>query len=170
MSLISTPGANNANSYVSLAESNAYFASSFGKSSWSAVIDATKEIVLIEATRLLDQFFDWNGEIDSSSTQSLRWPRIKAYDADGRVIDETIVPVLVKNATCELAYYINTTGGFDLSENALDKVKVGPITIDFSQSVRPTSFPKIVIDMLASMGGYTVTSANGIKMVNLVRT
>lgn len=46
--------------------------------------------------------------------QALEWPRTGAYYLDKYDIDESLVPVEIKNATCEAAYLLFT--GIDLSE------------------------------------------------------
>ena len=169
MALDATLGGASANSYVTVAEADAYFATSFGRTAWGSASDANKEIVLIESTRLLDLLVSWKGYV-KSDTQALRWPRTYVPNIDGRYISDSIVPKDVKNAVFELAYSLLSNGGFQASENELAKVKVGPVSIDFSDTVKSNGLPKMVRDMIARWGEYTVTSSNSVHTVGLLRT
>ena len=169
MALDATLGGASANSYVTVAEADAYFATSFGRTAWGSASDANKEIVLIESTRLLDLLVSWKGYV-KSDTQALRWPRTYVPNIDGRYISDSIVPKDVKNAVFELAYSLLSNGGFQASENELAKVKVGPVSIDFSDTVKSNGLPKMVRDMIARWGEYTVVSSNSVHTVGLLRT
>ena len=169
MALDATLGGASANSYVTVAEADAYFATSFGRTAWGSASAANKEIVLIESTRLLDLLVSWKGYV-KSDTQALRWPRTHVPNIDGRYISDSIVPKDVKNAVFELAYSLLSNGGFQASENELAKVKVGPVSIDFSDTVKSNGLPKMVRDMIARWGEYAVTSSNSVHTVGLLRT
>lgn len=169
MALITTPGAVNANSYVSLAEAVVYFSLSYNRTAWSNAGSSDKEKSLSEATRLLDTFVTWNWSI-ASTTQSLRWPRRGATDQDGRAILDTQVPANIKDIVCELAYSILSAGGFDISDNAIDKIKVGPISVDFDLGQRSPGFTKIVRDAIAHWGFLTLPSSSSVKTARLIRT
>ena len=175
MALDATIGGASANSYVTVAEADAYFATSFGRTAWGSALPANKEIVLIESTRLLDLLVSWKGYV-KSDTQALRWPRTYVPTIDGvdtvleSYISDSIIPKDVKNAVFELAYSLLSNGGFQASENELSKVKVGPVSIDFSDTVKSNGLPKMVRDMIARWGEYSVVSSNSVHTVGLVRT
>lgn len=173
MALDATLGGASANSYVTVAEADAYFATSFGRTAWGSASAENKEIVLIESTRLLDLLVSWKGYV-KSDTQALRWPRTYVPNIDGRYLEsyisDSIVPKDVKNAVFELAYSLLSNGGFQASENELAKVKVGPVSIDFSDTVKSNGLPKMVRDMIARWGEYTVVSSNSVHTVGLLRT
>ena len=169
MALDATLGGASANSYVTVAEADAYFATSFGRTAWGSASAANKEIVLIESTRLLDLLVSWKGYV-KSDTQALQWPRTYVPNIDGRYISDSIVPKDVKNAVFELAYSLLSNGGFQASENELSKVKVGPVSIDFSDTVKSNGLPKMVRDMIARWGEYSVVSSNSVHTVGLLRT
>mgnify|MGYP003590976210 CR=1 FL=1 len=173
MALDATLGGASANSYVTVAEADAYFATSFGRTPWGSASAANKEIVLIESTRLLDLLVSWKGYV-KSDTQALRWPRTYVPNINGRYLEsyisDSIVPKDVKNAVFELAYSLLSNGGFQASENELAKVKVGPVSIDFSDTVKSNGLPKMVRDMIARWGEYTVVSSNSVHTVGLLRT
>src|SRR5690606_32459077 len=101
--LIATPGAPNANSYVTLAEADAYVAALAGPSAraWEQLDEDAKKRALLTATRRLDQE-DYAGR-KASPDQALKWPRVGAKDEDGRTYQSDVVPEVVKNAQVELA-------------------------------------------------------------------
>lgn len=169
MAINATPGSPTADSYVDVTESDSYF---FGSkaTTWAALSISAKEALLKEATRLLDQFFDWSGDIELDSTQSLRWPRVGAYDADRRLIASNVVPKAVKQGTIEWAYQLNASGGFTVSSNSLDVIKVGPIRLDFKDGANESSFPKMVIDIVSSVGSLKSVSTSSVGQAKLVRT
>lgn len=169
MAINATPGDPTADSYVTVNEADTYF---FGTraTTWGAQNTSAKEALLKEATRLLDRFFDWSGDLIQGTTQSLRWPREGAYDEDARLIDSTIIPKAVKEATIEWAYAIMSSGGFDVSTNSLDVVKVGPIRLEFKDGVDQSSFPKMVIDILSTVGSLKSVSMSGVGQAKLERT
>lgn len=169
MALITTPGAVNANSYISVADASGYFSLSYNRTAWADVSTRDKEKSLAEATRLLDLFVQWKGYI-ASTTQRLRWPRTSVIDVDGRTVDSESIPQAIKDATCELAYSILSNDGFDISENPVDKVKVGSISVDFDIGQKSVGFPKVVRDMVAYWGVLQIPSSSGVQTAKLVRT
>lgn len=126
MALITTVAGANSDSYVSVAEANAYFAShwSLAKNElWSALNPAQKERVLRAATQVLEglRFLDDEhgygallplslreaGQFDYTicrlePTQRLQFPRNVDIDAN----NVAFVPQEVKDAQCEQAVYM----------------------------------------------------------------
>jgi hypothetical protein len=94
-------GLSTANSYISVADADAYFEAR-SNSTWDGAIDDSKEAALLYATLWVDRRYVWPGFI-VISTQALSWPRGWAYDYEGRVIDSSTVPQAVKDAVCEAA-------------------------------------------------------------------
>lgn len=143
MTLVTTPGAANADSYASLVEANAYFTAR-GINAWTGT-DIVKEQALRRATTYLDnQYRDkWRG-IRYEQAQNLAWPRVNGYrstsggmieplyDVDGFEIAYDAIPAQVRNATCEAALLV--IGGVTLEPRlerggqikSLDK-SVGPL-------------------------------------------
>jgi hypothetical protein len=75
----------NANSYVSVANADAYF-SARNNTTWAAYSTAVKEAALLYACQWLNSRYEWPGVI-SDVTQELSWPRDGAEDSEGRDID-----------------------------------------------------------------------------------
>jgi hypothetical protein len=97
-----------ANSYVSLEEANQYHQDR-GREDWLALSDNEKKICLIKATEYIDNLFNWKGR-RKYEAQSTAFPRINPYSCDGilRDLDGFAikgVPLKIKKATCEAAYY-----------------------------------------------------------------
>lgn len=178
MSLIATPGAVDANSYSDVTFADAYFDTRIGSSTWKiGNSDDNKESSLIQATRILDANYDWNG-YRHDSVQALAWPRNQAINPDsrwitldGQFIDNTIVPVPVKEATCELAINIITNLGYTAEVSDLRSVQVGPIRLGINTLTSTYAIPKAVLEMLRRWGRYQGSSGgSAIRTVKLIRT
>jgi hypothetical protein len=115
MSLITTSGASNADSYATVAEADAYFAAR-GIGAWTGT-DVAKEAALRRATSYLDNQYQgrWIG-VRTKLEQSLAWPRsdgtrerytttlfFPLLDVDGAPIGTDEVPRKVKQAQIEVA-------------------------------------------------------------------
>lgn len=169
MALIVTPGAVDANSYVSVADATGYFSLSYNRTAWGNAGNGDKEKALAESTRLLDTFVTWIGDI-ATDEQALRWPRTNVYDPDGRVVSDTTIPQAIKDITCELAYSILQNSGFDITENTIDKLRVGPINIDFDVMQKSNGFPKVVRDAVAFWGTLNMPVSGAMQTAKLIRT
>ena len=136
-----------ANSYVTLAEANAYFQTVPHDEHWTGSDDA-KNRVLITATRYLDNF-EYYGE-RCSTTQALKWPR-KEYKVDGVKIDCTFIPQPVKNATFELAHsllhkgeaLVGTTG----TQGTYEEVELGDLKVKFKDSSQTPGVINNILDI-----------------------
>ena len=136
-----------ANSYVTLAEANAYFETVPHDEHWTGSDDA-KNRVLITATRYLDNF-EYYGE-RCSTTQALKWPR-KEYKVDGVKIDCTFIPQPVKNATFELAHsllhkgeaLVGTTG----TQGTYEEVELGDLKVKFKDSSQTPGVINNILDI-----------------------
>jgi len=93
-------GKSDANTYVSLAEADAYFVDHGAPASWSGVASGSRIAALKYATSSMNSF-GWIGSL-FNFTQALAWPRIGAIDAEGR--DVSGIPQRVKDAQCEYAF------------------------------------------------------------------
>lgn len=93
----------NSNSYVTLAEADAYFDASASNQQWNNHQDGYKKAALVQATQWLD-LLSWAGDI-CGTTQALQWPR-EEVTCMGREATCTTIPVQVKQATYELALHL----------------------------------------------------------------
>lgn len=142
-------------SYVSAAEADEILKNQTGFEPWFTLDEASKTALLIQSSLMLDSNFDWVGDIATDS-QELRWPRKNAYDIDGRLIPDDIIPVQIKRAT---TFYATNLSSVDLSSNPsnVNKVKVGPIDIQMNsaESIASQLVPKYIVSLLKGLGEYT---------------
>jgi len=118
MALDATIGGVNANSYVTLAYANSFFENVLLPNAWDSATPNDQQRALMTATQWLEEF-DWVGT-PATTTQALKWPAVSRFDADGGLVadsdgtpelilgiyDETVMPVPLLNATCNLAFYL----------------------------------------------------------------
>lgn len=121
--IVTTPGASDANSFVTAAEMTAYCEGRLNASVWTA--SAAQLPALVEASRDLT-YLNWIGS-RVNDDQALAWPRAYVPNPDAPYDDETltlddivyfdedIVPDRVKDATCELALQYLKAGGTDIA-------------------------------------------------------
>ena len=174
-------GLANANAYASAADGDAYHDGHLYASTWTAATTGTKEKALVMASRLIDGLFQFNG-FKRLSTQSLQWPRRECRDPDntngivpglllarGPFLDETKVPPLVVNGTCELAReLIKQDRTDDPDGEGLRSLEiVGATKLEFEAPDRPPVVPSLVQTWLGKFGEYVARSKG---MARLVRT
>ena len=167
MSLDTTVGGTTANSYVTVEFADAFFAAQVVQGIWPTLL-ASKEAALLDATRLIDNQFDFVGDI-ANTEQSLRWPRSSVYDADNRLLPTDSIPKTIQQATCYLAMYLLQNGGFKQTASNVTGVKVGPIDLKFNSS-SVVGMPDFVIRLLSSYATYTGASQGGAHSVQAVRS
>jgi len=105
MALITTPSDPNADSYVTLAEADAYFLNRSDVANWSALSDEQKEAVLKLATKHIDTFRFHGEEIRPTPNwyrdkQNLKFPRNTARQKSG-VVDSAGVNYLTDSARAD---------------------------------------------------------------------
>ena len=86
--------------YLTVADSDTYFASRYGFDDWAGLGTTVKEQALVSATQLLDLMCDWYG-VKVDDAQALAFPRYP---------DATPVPQEVIDAQCEIAFAITASG------------------------------------------------------------
>lgn len=150
--LVATPGAPDANSYVTLEEADEYVAGLAGPSAraWERLDEDAKKRALLTATRRLDQE-DYAGR-KASNAQALKWPRVGVRDEDGRTYPSDVVPEVVKNAQVELAlgYGDGAADPFGAGDlDAFSAVTVGPIEIELRDAPKPGALPDHVRRLLS---------------------
>ena len=161
MSIDATVGGEVSNSYVTLAEADAYFESRNYATAWDEIEDP--DSFLITATNQIDWFMDFNGS-RTSSTQALEWPRFEAYDYKlDEYIASDIIPNKVKYGVLELVLASLEEDRFtDGDMDGIQEVKVGSLQVKANSSAwqpRKESIPKIVNQILS---GLVKPTANGV--------
>jgi hypothetical protein len=136
-----TVGGPNSNSYPTLEEAEAYFATRMpAPTKWAATpapSNDDKSKALITATRITDLLADWKGSV-ASDTQARMWPRDDMEESKGLDMDNDIIPDELKYAIYEFAeVLLGTDKTVDLSSMGLSELGVGPIKIKFSDNAPP---------------------------------
>lgn len=160
-----------ANTYVSLAQAQAYAATRLGASAFAAATgdDAeTAKAALIMATNRLDLEM-WTGARIDPAAQRLQWPRQSVYDPYGVLVPVAPLPRFLTEATTELAIALYAdAAALDVNPlAAFEALTVGPITLQTRGStVSATVLPDMVQYRIAPyLAGGTGASAT----VRLVR-
>jgi hypothetical protein len=160
-------GLMDANSYAAVVDGSAYHDGHLYATAWSDAPLATQESALVMATRLIDTLFRFRG-FKRLSTQALQWPRRWVRDPDnnsgavflglpgGPYFDETKIPKLVVDATCELAReLIEQDRTEDPEDEGLKSIAVeGAVNIEFNASTRRPVATAVVQAMLGKVGNY----------------
>lgn len=167
--LVATPGASNANSYLTQAEADAYFETRLHVDAWDDADD--KERALMMATRVLDRMGlpykyyvpsakgvaahyrtrpQWTGAV-ATTTQALAWPRTGMTDRNGNAIASNVVPVELKEATAELAMQLITadrTLDNDVSVQGITSLRAGPVALSFKDMIESKVVPDAVWNLM----------------------
>ena len=152
-------GASDSDSYVTVAECDAYHLA-HGGAAWALVAD--KEAALRMATIYLDTAYRWRGT-QVVASQALRWPR-SGVTVDGFDVSWSAVPEAVKRACCELA----AKGALfaDVSAQYVTDVQVGPIKRTMSGLGNNGQVRYAVVD---AMVRDLVSGGSGSSSVQVVR-
>lgn len=146
LALDATAGGANANSYCTLAEARAIYATNLYATAAALQDDPTLTQLLITATSLLDEHFEWLGYV-VTQTQNLLWPRVGGLNdialgnfgggvvgLNGYPLPTDVVPQKVKEATAELARQLaatNVTADNELVTNDIKYLTVGSVQMKF---------------------------------------
>jgi hypothetical protein len=149
--LVATAGSASANTYLTLAEADAYHDTRLSVTDWTDATDDTKNKSLLMATRLIDDMFAWvNSQTDS--VQALRWPRSGMLDANERdYIDNDVIPQELKNAVAELARQLiaeDRTVDDDIETKRITSLTAGPVSLSFGEGVKAKVIPDAVFFMI----------------------
>lgn len=163
MTLTVTPGSSVADSYVSVAECVAY-ALSRGLEFPDPADAADEDAALLLAEQALRRATFWlDGEYRSQfqgmrvnyRAQMLEWPRYGVVDMSGVYVDHTIVPVEVRQATCEAAIReLSSVGSLspDMDRgNAIKSIKAGSVGIVYDNTASTDTLYPIIDNILGSL-------------------
>jgi hypothetical protein len=176
-----TAGGANANSYVTNAACDTYHESHPYSSAWDDASADEQNRALVTATRNLDLWFEWFGQV-TTLTQRLLWPRrgvLKPGISDGQVsavgpndwdepfgvlLDQDEIPQVIKDATCELARSLlvsDRTADSDVEAQGIESLRAGPVSIAFKGSVTAKPIPDAVMVMCTQVGRLRPKSGAG---------
>lgn len=144
-----------ANSYVTLAEADAYFETVPDSSTWTDKADDAKNRAIISATRWIDALSFYGDRC--TTTQALKWPRDE-YKVDGIDLACTFIPEPVKIATYELARALaNDTDAITGSTGTTglyDEVKLGDLQVKYKDSSMTPGVINNVFDVYPWLQSY----------------
>ncbi len=151
MTLDSTIGGAAANSYASVSEADAYFATRLYADSWTDAGTSEKEQALITTTQEIESYYHPGTRV--STTQALQWPRYNVY-FDGLILSSETIPTLLKYAQYEGSIYLlANTSVLEVSElRMFDNLKVGSIDITPHHPVSTPRLPARAISFLQQLG------------------
>lgn len=157
LTVVTTPGASNANSYASVVEGDAYHDGHAHAADWTGATTAQKGAALVMATRLLDVMWCWENW-PSATTQALQWPRQGMLDVLGlSIIASTVIPQRLKDATAEYARQIlaaDRSADNQVETQGLTDLSVGSISLSFREGVTAKPVPDAVLYMIPTWWGY----------------
>lgn len=170
LTLVTTVGGKDTNSYGTLAEMNLYFS---GRSDAVDFLSATEQeqiARLIQATVINDLLLHAFGN-RTTEEQALEFPRTNLVDLHGRKYNSTEIPAKIKYAQFEQALHLFTssiklpsilTQGF--SQARLD---VMSITVD--KQFIPNKLDTDALDFLREFGVVDNGSVGNLQVANVVR-
>lgn len=174
--LVTTPGASNANAYVSLEVADQYHLDRPAPDSvWAGAIYPMKQQGILWATKLLDRLVKWTGQ-PASQTQALRWPRLGMYDRNGVYIAHDVIPVDLQEATAEFARALLAESGDGSGAQSelerlgivgrklgLTSVQTGEASLSFKNGYAPSVIPFSVYDLVPQ--GWIVASNSVVELL-----
>lgn len=146
-----------ANSYVSVAEADAYLAYSAQRAAWNVLNEADKEANLVQAARALDVSVTWKGK-PVESTQPRAWPR-KCIVINGEEFPSDQVPSQVKQAQMELAALMmqgDRTADPDSAGISSLSVGKGALSVEFDKTTTPTILGPVIPSMISIFSNGTI--------------
>lgn len=164
MAFVSTLGAANANSFISVARATTLLGElpvSAGITAWLALNNTQKEQTLVAATMIINPL-KWKGYVADAS-QSLSWPRLVRID--GRQLPTDELPIDFEIAVAYMAAFLGSGGGYTavaandgganlLGTNQYEEVELGDgaLRVKFKQGDIPQTgvdyIPPFAMDIL----------------------
>lgn len=164
MAFVSTLGAANANSFISVARATTLLGElpvSAGITAWLALANTAKEQTLVAATMTINPL-KWKGYV-ANADQSLAWPRL--IKIDGRQLPTDELPIDFEIAVAYMAAFLGSGGGYTAvavndggatlrSTNQYEEVELGDgaLRVKFKQGDMPQTgvdyIPPFAMDIL----------------------
>lgn len=172
-------GMSDANTYAWVADGDAYHDGHLYATAWTGATEDSKGKALVMATRTLDAMFRFNGT-KREIGQALQWPRQDCRDPDLQsgimtgllpaqwgFLDETKVPPLVVQATCELAREFLESDRTDnpLGEGLKSLSIPGALSLDFNPKSNKPAVTRLVQTMLEKYGDYLGNTSGAVRLV-----
>lgn len=159
MALIVTPGAANADAFVTVAACDAYCAAQ-GLTGWTGAATSPaeiKEAAIRRATTYLSNAFSWKGYRANGRSQSLAWPRTGVEDEERNAVAPDAIPVEIVQACCHIAAAEAANPGVmnpsvDLTAR-VKREKVGPIEVEYAGVANQAELSRPVLLVVGDLVG-----------------
>lgn len=163
----------NANSFVTLAEANAYFETVPSSTTWDDKTDDQKNRAIISATRWIDSLNFYGDRC--SNNQALSWPR-NNYHVDRVELTCSAIPTDIKYATYELARALandtDAVTGNTGTEGLYEEVELGELKVKYNTDSQATGAVNNIFDVYpwlqSYLGAFTLGGSGGYQ-VRVVR-
>ena len=158
-----------ANSYVTLAEADAYFETVPDATTWDNKLDDARNRALIAATRWIDSFVYFGDRCDHG--QALKFPR-NNYQVDDVELACTAIPNNIKYAQYELARALANdtdamTGNVGTNGN-IAEAKLGDLAVKYNVASQGTGSVNNIMDVYpwlqSYLGAYMIGGAGSFQM------
>ena len=158
-----------ANSYVTLAEADAYFETVPDATTWDNKLDDARNRALIAATRWIDSFVYFGDRCDHG--QALKFPR-NNYQVDDVELACTAIPNNIKYAQYELARALANdtdamTGNIGTNGN-IAEAKLGDLEVKYNLASQGTGSVNNIMDVYpwlqSYLGAYMLGGAGAFQM------
>lgn len=150
--ITATAGSASANSYITIADADTYHETHISSATWDGASTDEKCRALQTATRLLDQWFEWNGSA-SDSTQALLWPRSGVIGPNGYLEANNAIPTRIKHGCAELArQLIDNDRTADSDSRGVSSVTAGSVSVTFTGSATTDVIPDAVMGFVGWYG------------------
>lgn len=164
--LITTPGAANANAYCDITFADQYHANRPPSgATWTVATTDQKTAAILWATILLDRLWVWTGFV-VDTTQVLLWPRQAMLMRTAiAYVPINIIPIEIQQACAEYARQLlvsDLAGNNQIETLGLTSFKAGPVAFTFSgTAAKPV--PDTVYDLIPSEWGYVRSRTGGAR-------
>jgi hypothetical protein len=154
------------NSYVSVAEADAYMSTRIDNDAWANAAAIDREKALVTATGIVDQY-QFIG-IVSDELQSLAWPRGFAVFYDpflgyNSALDSSVVPNRIKVSVFEQALHLLLNENLlDDTDESFERIKIGPLEIEDKSEFKAAKVSGIVLRSLRPLLSKSDNGATGL--------
>lgn len=155
LTLVATAGSASANTYCTRADATTYHEGRLYSDDWNDADTTDQDAALVMATRLLDQWFDWQGSA-VDSTQALKWPRTGVLGPTGYQLASNAIPAEIRDATAELARCLiaeDRTKDSDIETQGISSLKAGSVELSFTARAAAKVIPDSVLGFISARLG-----------------
>lgn len=161
-----TPGGATSNTYCSREDADVYHSAHIALDAWDGLSDDVQDRALAHATRLLDEWYEWDGFV-ASSDQALLWPRDGVVGPNGYEEASDEIPTRIREATAELARQLTVgdrTADSDIESQRIKRVKAGSVEVEFGPGVSAKVIPDAVHAMVGVYGTKRMSGGGSVKV------